>query len=193
MRFRKLHAAALVALGLCTSVKAVPLYSENFDVDHTANWAFNTANPTADAANFFFDYSSVGIPSAPGSGGTTRGLMVQANNFGVNIFSGGSASPVLGTPLPSEYVLRAYVWQNTLGPFPAGGSGSTQLTNMAVGVTGTNDEFAGGTETGVQGGVTGDGGSSSDSRALQRGLPGWRRLGHPPSRAPHRLSDHKPE
>src|SRR5262245_63176576 len=69
--------AALIALAGLS--KAAPLYSENFDVDDTANWTVNNNGAGTNAANFFFDYSTVGIPSAPNSGGTTRGLKVGAN------------------------------------------------------------------------------------------------------------------
>lgn len=69
------------------------LYSENFDVDNTANWTVNKGlNPTGSTSNFFFDYSTYGIVSAPGSGGTTRGLRLDAN-VANGIFSGQSVSP----------------------------------------------------------------------------------------------------
>jgi hypothetical protein len=143
------------------------LYQENFDVDPSASWQYN-GSAAGSSADFFYDYSTVGIPPAPG-GSSTRGLWVNAN-VGTNVFSGGSASPV-GLSLPSEYVLTAYVWQNTVGPFPAGGSGSTQVSNISVGVTGTDNEFPGGTITGVQVGATGDGGSSADYRVYSALMP----------------------
>ena len=37
--------------------------------------------------------STVGIPSAPGSGGTTRGMKMEANVPGTAVFSGMSMSP----------------------------------------------------------------------------------------------------
>lgn len=167
----------LALLGLCASVNAATFYTENFDVDNTANWVFNSsisgdgaADNAGNEANFFFDYSTVGIPSAPGSGGTTRGLKLEANIPGTGKLAGASASP-LGLSLPSQYILKAYVWQNSLGPFPGGGSGSTQITNMTVGATGAASEFSGGVMTGVQGGVTGDGGSSVDWRAYSAAFP----------------------
>jgi hypothetical protein len=177
MRFTVCFASLAVALVLCNVSFAAPLYTQNFDVDDTANWVFNSsisgdlpADNTGAEADFFFDYSTVGIPSAPGSGGTTRGLKLEANVVGTNVFSGMSVSP-MGLALPNQYVLRAYVWQNSIGPFPGGGSGSTQLTNMTVGATGAAAEFAGGTLTGVQGAVTGDGGSSVDWRAYSAAFP----------------------
>src|SRR5690349_11951571 len=101
-------AAALAISGACV---AAPLYSQNFDVDDTANWTFNSSSaadlPADNAnneANFFFDYSTVGIPPAPG-GTTTRGLKMEANvNDGTGVFMGASASPT-GLVLPSQYIL----------------------------------------------------------------------------------------
>lgn len=180
LQTRILAGAAILALPLTASAA---LYSETFDVDATANWQFNSsaaadlaADNVNNEANYFFDYSTIGIPSAPGSGGTTRGLKVEANvNDGTGTFMGMSTSPI-GLTLPSEYILRAYVWQNANGAttppgFPAGGTGSTQVTNMTVGATGTSAEFPGGTMTGVQGGVTGEGGSGTDWRVYSAAMP----------------------
>jgi hypothetical protein len=57
------------ALALSSIASAAPFYTQNFDVDDTANWTFNSsaaADAAADnannEANFFFDYSTVGIP-----------------------------------------------------------------------------------------------------------------------------------
>lgn len=154
----------MLALASCTlghSAVAQVLFQESFDTDQSANWQYNSFGP-GNSADFFFDYSTVGVPAAPGSV-TTRGLRLEAN-VGADTFGGGSASP-LGLVLPSEYVLTAYVWQNSVGPFPGGGSGSTHLTSLSVGVSGTASEFQGGTMTGVQFSATGDGGSASDWRA----------------------------
>ena len=167
MRSQHIWLAVLVALALSHTASAQVLYQESFDTDPSASWQFNQAL-TGNSADFFFDYSTVGVPPAPG-GSSTRGLKVTAN-VGTANFSGGSASPI-GLSLPSEYVLSAYVWQNSVGPFPGGGSGSTQLTNMSVGVTGTDNEFQGGTLTGVQFSVTGEGGSSVDWRAYTALFP----------------------
>ena len=59
-----LVAAALPFFSM--AVIAAPVYTENFDADHTANWTVNKGPATTDEAHdFFFDYSTVGIPSAP--------------------------------------------------------------------------------------------------------------------------------
>ncbi len=176
--------AAVAALAIpMASAPAATLYTQNFDVDSTANWQFNSSAGAGDLAsdnanneaNFFFDYSTVGIPAAPGSV-TTRGLKIEANvNDGTGTFMGASASPI-GLTLPNEYILTAHVWQNANGAvtppgFPGGGVGSTQVTNMTVGASGTSAEFPGLTLTGVQGGVTGEGGSGVDYRVYSGAFP----------------------
>jgi hypothetical protein len=172
-KFASVAALMLAATPVVTSASV--LYSEDFDTDHTANWTFNSSisgdtasqSDAGGAADFYFDYSTVGIPAAPG-GSSTRGMRIQANlpatNGGAGTFSGSTASP-LGLTLPSEYKLSAYVWLNTVGPFPLGGSGSTQLGNVTVGASGTVADFAGGTLKGVQFSTTMDGQSTQDWRA----------------------------
>jgi hypothetical protein len=171
---------ALLACGLSFTLplitSAAPLYTEDFDADHTANWKFNSSiggdlpsNNSGAEANFFFDYSSVGIPSAPHSiGGSTRGLKMEANVPGTAVFSGMSASP-LGQHFTGDYKLSMDVWHNFNGPFPAGGNGSTQVTLGGI-LSGENStQFPGGAMTGAGFGATGDGGSSNDYRVYPVG------------------------
>ena len=164
-------AAAVLAAGPAVTCPAgVLLFQDNFDADSTADWSFNS--PLADApddgvaneANFFFDYSTVGIPSAPRSvGGTTRGVKLEANVPGTGVFTGLSVSPV-GRAFTGNYVVRADVWQNFNGPFPAGGNGSTQMTWMGVGTDGTTAQFPGTSVQGVGFSASGDGGTGTDYR-----------------------------
>ena len=68
MSSRSIRLCAVAALAFAASAQAQVLYNQNFDVDPTASWTFNsaiagdTANDNAgNEANFFFDYSTVGI------------------------------------------------------------------------------------------------------------------------------------
>jgi hypothetical protein len=116
-----------------------------------------------DFSGFSFDYSSVGIPSAPNStGGTTVGLKMQANLF-TSLFGGFSASPN-GLVLPSNFKMTFDSWANSVGPFPGGGAGSTVMNTAGILNTGTQSETII-DATGVFFGWTGDGGSSADYRA----------------------------
>src|SRR5687767_6662416 len=133
-----LGATALMAC-LATSVSAAPLFSENFDVDPTANWTVNKGPATTDEAhNFFFDYSTAGIPPAPNSGGTTRGLKLQANQSS-GVFGGVSVSPT-GQSFADDYQVRFDWWSNYNGPAPVGGSGSTQLSTFGLDTSGTTPQ-----------------------------------------------------
>jgi hypothetical protein len=160
-----LPAAAVTLSILSPGLCAQTLFSENFDTDTSALWTVNSAavNSTGNNAVFAFDYSTVGIPAAPGSAGTTRGLRLEANVSG-GAQTGLSVSPT-GLILPSDYVLRFNLWQNFNGPAPGGGNGSTQVSGAGVGTAGTTAQWAGGpTYDSVFFGATGDGGSSIDYR-----------------------------
>jgi len=165
----------IVVLALASAfpfAASAQLFTENFDIDHTANWQYNSSvagdtpnNNINNEANFFFDYSTIGIPSAPNSvGGTTRGLKMEANVPGSGVFSGMSASP-LGQSFTGDYILRFDAWQNFNGPFPAGGNGSTQMTLAGIGAPTTQAQFPGGTFTGLGFSASGDGGTATDYRA----------------------------
>src|SRR4051812_7726160 len=84
-----------VVLAGAVSAKAATVFTESFDVDATSNWTYQSSSAgdtatdnTKNEANVFFDYSTVGIPSAPNSGGTTRGLKMEANILGSGTFGG---------------------------------------------------------------------------------------------------------
>jgi hypothetical protein len=154
---------------MASSTSAAPLFVEDFNVDATANWQVNNG-PGTHASNFFFDYSTVGIPPAPGSGPLTRGLKLEANVSG-GVFGGLSTSPI-GLNLTGDYKLRFWYWGNFQGPLPAGGSGTTQLGTYGVGTNGTLAQWPGAaTQNSVWFGATVDGGSGQDYRAYSSAAP----------------------
>src|SRR6266478_544446 len=119
-----------------TAVNAQIQYAEDFDANHTANWTANSG-PGNNSANFFFDYSSVGIPSAPHSvGGTTLGLQLRANFATVGALTGIGASPT-GQSFSGDYRVTYDFWQNFNGNANGSGSGTTQLTGGGIGTSGT--------------------------------------------------------
>lgn len=151
-----------IAVVLATTVIApAQLYVEDFEVDVTADWRVNASN-AGNVADFFFDYSTVGIPAAP-SGSGTRGLKLEANIPGTNVFSGLSVTPI-GRRFTGDFILRFDAWQNFNGPFPSGGNGSTQVTMAGIGAPEEQVQFPGSTFTGLGFAATGDGGSASDYR-----------------------------
>jgi hypothetical protein len=120
--------------------------------------------PTDVASNFFFDYSTIGIPSAPNSvGGSTRGMKLQAN-MANGIFGGFSVSPT-GQAFTGDYSVSFDFWLNFNGPAPVGGSGSTQAAGAGIRTAGTTPQWAGGTQDSIYFALTLDGNSASDYRA----------------------------
>jgi MYXO-CTERM domain-containing protein len=179
-RGRRRLATSLLAVGSFLALPAwssatITYYNDDFDTDHTANWTVNksvapNANDANSHSNFFFDYSTVGVPSATNSvGGTTRGLRLDANTAG-GIFSGLSVSPN-GQSFSGDYRLHFDMWLNFIGPAPAGGSGSTQAAGGGVETAGTTSQWAGGTQDSVHFSTTLDGNSSVDWRAYSSAAP----------------------
>src|SRR3954467_4559848 len=108
---------ALLALSISSAVLAIAsnswsqnqVYSENFETDHSndGTWVTNVIggyNPV----NIYFDYSTVGIPSAPNStGGTTRGLKLQANlDPAVGVFPSGASMSPNGFSITANFEMR---------------------------------------------------------------------------------------
>jgi hypothetical protein len=165
-RFVALLAGALVTAA-CSPAGAQVLYMQDFQVDDTANWTVYDG-PTDEHANFFFDYSSVGIPLAPNSavGSPTRGMKLQTN-ITDNVFGGFSASPN-GQSFTGDYVLKFDWWHNFLGAettgVDVGAAGSTQLSTFGILSSGTSANYAGASDS-VFFAASGDGGTGADYRA----------------------------
>src|SRR5688500_4302168 len=155
--------SAVAALFIaCASANGAIVFEEKFDIDHTTDWMVNTTAGTHQA-DFFFDYSTVGIPAAPNSAGSTRGMKLQANLSG-ETFGGLSVSPV-DKSFEGDYQLRFDMWLNFNGPMPGGGNGSTQVTGAGIGTSGFVPQVAGPAVQSLFFGATGDGGSGADYRA----------------------------
>ncbi|HZZ43280.1 MAG TPA: dockerin type I repeat-containing protein [Tepidisphaeraceae bacterium] len=175
---------SLALLGLAVAATHVRasnvVYSENFDVDDTANWAFTPSSATTgdgpndnigSDANFHFDYSTVGIPSAPGStAGSTTGMKFVANLPGTGIFSGVTLSPN-GQSFnfaANDYKISGQVWLNYYGGTT---SGTTEEVMMGVGAAPGSDQFVGDNLTSVQFAASTDGDTASDYRAYKTPWP----------------------
>lgn len=190
-----------VLLGLASASYA--LYVQDFEVDSTANWTVN-AGPSVNVADFFFDYSTVGIPSAP-SGLGTRGLKLQAN-LNPNIAGGLTGPPIASSPngtyaaggvfggltvspnglnLTGDYVLRFDWWANYNGPVNGGGNGTTQVSQFGIGTAGNLTQWIGAaSKESVFFAATLDGGSASDFRAYSSAAPTSYAAGNPVYAAP---------
>lgn len=167
MKLQHVLGSLVAAICFAAMTEAAFLYSENFDVDPTASWTVNNNGAGTNAADFFFDYSTVGIPPAPHSAGTTRGLKLGANlNPATAPASGNipgiSVSPI-GQSFTGNYKLRFDWWENYIGPLDVGATGSTMLGEFGIMTSGTTANFPG-TADGLFFAATGDGQSSADYR-----------------------------
>jgi hypothetical protein len=165
-----------------SAVGSAQLYQEDFNVDPTASWTVNDPGLSDAFADFFYDYSAIGVPAAPNGSGT-RGLKMTANNSG-GVFSGFSVSPT-GESFTGDYRLSFDLWQNYVGPLGPGGSGSTQLSMFGIGTAGTVAVWPGSVpKESVMFGVTLDGGSAVDYRAYSSVAPAVYPDGDPVYAAP---------
>lgn len=155
-----------------TDVSAQPFF-ENFDSGTSgANWNVNLGAGN-NAANLAFDYSTIGIPSAPHSiGGSTIGAKLEANFGPTTGSTGGVSISPIGQGFSGNYEIKYDMWINFNGELTAGGSGSTQLAGVGIGSTGTQAITVGSPAGGVWFGATGDGGNGDvpgDYRAYASG------------------------
>lgn len=144
------------------------VYGDNFDGNTAANWRTNFSSADT-RVTFNYNYAPDGIPSAPNStGGTTRGVKFEAN-----LVNGAVAainiSPV-GQSFGGDYRLRFDMWINANGPFPAGGTGSTEHFTAGLGTAGNTVQWNTGSADGVWFATDGEGQATDTSTTL----PDWR-------------------
>jgi hypothetical protein len=168
----KMFVAAMVAAVLAPGATYGAMFFADFETDQSANWTVNKGPATTDEAHdFFYDYSTIGVPLAPNSApdASPRGVKLQANQSS-GVFGGVSVSPT-GMSFPGPTILKFDWWSNFNGPAPVGGSGSTQMSTYGMGTSGTVPQWPGGTQDSIWFGATGDGNSSSDWRAYSPTAP----------------------
>src|SRR5262245_47827594 len=113
--------AVLMAPAFC----AAALFTDSFtNGSSAANYGTISTDGTSSFATFGYDYSVMGIPSAPNSGdGLTRGLRLDANFSSPNAAEGITLYTL--AQYSGNYTVQFDGWLNVNGPFPDGGSGST--------------------------------------------------------------------
>ena len=165
---------ACVCWSAASAEGAAVLFQDNFDSGQSemAWHPPNLSGPDA-SVDFAFDYSTLGIPSAPNSvGGTTRGMRFLVNQgfdpaTTDGTFQGISASP-LDQHFTGDFIIQFDAWMNFVGPLPQGGVGSTQMATFGWGTTGTSVQWAGSNHS-IIFAASGDGGTSSDYRVYRVG------------------------
>lgn len=169
MKVITLAAALGAALFTLPIASAATLYEEDFNDDPTANWTVNDPGLSDIGVDFFYDYSTIGVPAAPNGTGT-RGLKMTANNSG-GVFSGFSVSPT-GESFSGDYTVTFDLWQNYAGPLGLGGNGTTQVSMFGIGTAGNVAMWPGAaTKESLTFGVTLDGESGVDYRIYDSVFP----------------------
>ncbi|MEZ6037026.1 MAG: hypothetical protein R3F29_06065 [Planctomycetota bacterium] len=155
-----LHATAL---GLLSTPLAAQAFADDFNADTSG--LYNIAQTADAAATFAFDYSALGIPSAPSTtDGSTLGLKLEAN-----LASVAAHAITLHTlvTMTGTYVVKFDAWINANGPFPGGGAGSTEYLTCGVGGDGSTVNRGGATGVGGWFAADGEGGSTRDYRGYK--------------------------
>lgn len=162
-------------LGLATSDPAglfiavpdanwVAAFEDDFDTNTASSWVTNRSTANTRVA-FNYDYSTDGIGPAPDTtNGTTHGVKFEANMTG-GLAAAINISP-LGQSFTGDYRMRFNLWINANGPFPGGGTGSTEHFTAGVGTSGDRVQWTGsGAADGIWFTVDGEGGSSDSTTA----------------------------
>jgi hypothetical protein len=165
MRCIRIAALIFAAASLPSVSVAAPIFSDNFDTAASlSNYTIITPDATSSYATSGYDYSVFGIPSAPSSGdSSTLGLRLDANNSAApNVAE--AITLVTKSQYSGNYAVKFDAWINVNGPFPDGGSGSTNYLTSGVGSDGTTNNFVANTGSGTWTAVNGENGSGADYR-----------------------------
>lgn len=162
---RRIQIAAFTWAILATpALSWAALFTDSFsNGSSTANYGTISTDGSSSYATFGYDYSVMGIPSAPNSGdASTRGLRLDAN------FSAPNAAEAITlytlAQYSGKYMVQFDGWINVNGPFPDGGSGSTNYLGAGVGHDGLTNNFVANTGSGGWTAVNGENGSGIDYR-----------------------------
>jgi hypothetical protein len=151
-------------LGVAPLASGAVLFNDNFDT--TSSSAYNINATSSDTKSTFgFDYSALSIPPAPHQvGNSTIGLKLEAN------LSSGSEQGITVSPKGQSfssagggYRLTFDAWQNSNGPFPGGGTGSTEYLSGGIGYNNTTPNATGISGSGTWVSVSSDGDASATS------------------------------
>ncbi|MBX3426789.1 MAG: PEP-CTERM sorting domain-containing protein [Pirellulales bacterium] len=160
--FLTLGVAAALAVKMAA---AAPLYTDDFNTAASAA-NYNLVQFGTNAVSFAYDYSVMGIPPAPNTtDASTLGVKFESNH----IQPAAAAAVTLHTnqSFSGSYKVKFDAWINANGPFPGGGTGSTEFLTAGVGGDGTTVNRSGATGSGGWTAVDGEGGSGVDYRLLR--------------------------
>jgi hypothetical protein len=175
MRYILFAASSFALLAAVPQSSAQNLFEDNFDdMIGSARWqSFSSVSvsPADTFVDYAFDYGlGLGIPAAPHSNGTTIGMSFTVNRNGENTTTlpqGISASP-FDQHFTGDFTIEFDAWLNFVGPFPLGGSGSTQMASFGWGTTGTRVQTSASNHS-VLFAASSDGNTTQDYRVYRVG------------------------
>lgn len=134
---------ALACLLPSIGTQAQTLFSDNFDLETPSSTSpfYTIATSPNTRITFGYDYGTaysgnLGMGIAPNTvGGTTKGLKMEANiNSAATAIGSLAISP--SQTFAGNYSIKFDLWLNSIGPFPGGGTGSTEHFSAGVGYNG---------------------------------------------------------
>ncbi len=158
--------SAIAVLQVAMPISFQTVFSDKFDANTAAAWTVNSSSADT-RVTFNYNYASDGIPAAPNSGGTTRGVKFEANMVAPGEAAAINVSPI-GQSFAGDMRLRFDMWINANGPFPAGGTGSSEHGMGGVGTAGNRVQWTGtgSTADGVWFGADGEGQAGTSTTTL---------------------------
>jgi hypothetical protein len=139
--------AGLVGTG---ALQAQVLFTSSLDT--STGWSVFQETVPSSVATFGFNYSTLGIPASPNGGGTTAGLRMAVNATAtVQAITAATTASFSG-----QYRVTFDMWGNSAGPFPGGGTGSTEYIGGGVGFSGTAPRAGASLLTTIEGGSATD-------------------------------------
>lgn len=175
----RLICATSIVLVALLGISSGPTQAQvtSVDVNNGSLWTTGTGVGANSSVTYGFDYSTLGVPQAPGSSNTLA-MILRANvNSGAAAVQGITVSPN-GVSLTGDYTVRALIWANSYGGWTngatiSGSTGSSQMVGIGVGYTGGTLWRAGSTGTAAGGGsgiwfvASGDGGFGGSSNTIR--------------------------
>ena len=167
--------AWLAIFGVLAGVSEAQVTS--IDVNNSSLWTTGSGAGPNSSVTYGFDYSTLGVPQAPGTA-NTQAMILRAN---VNVASGSAQGITVspnGVSLTGDYTIRALIWANSYGGWTTGaalttGAGSSQMIGLGVGYTGGTQWRGGSAATAPGGGsgiwfaAAGDGGFGGSSNTIR--------------------------
>jgi hypothetical protein len=146
------------------ALASAALYTDSFESDTSAGYNINSSSADT-RATFGYNYAADSIPASR-PGGTTFGLKLEANMALPTGTEAITVSPK-GQSFSGNYKVLFDLWMNSNGPFPGGGTGSTQYATAGVGYNNTTVNKTGTGGSGTWFAVAGEGGASATSTAAR--------------------------